>query len=308
MKSVTHFAWAEVTITQHHSHPVAQFNSPRAARAFADYLTTQDILVRVTDTPQGSWVELLDHSALARFQAELKSFLDNPYDERYLAASWEAGEATDDVETQAMSQGYRRRQFGLRAGRAGPVTLAVTLVCLAVFVEFNLGDPLNWWPRLQFYRTWGQLLAGGDWWRWFTTSLSHYQLMHVGFNLLWWWDLAGNVERRQGSLRLVVLFILLNVASNFTQFWMAGANFLGLSGVVYGILGYLWAYVRMCPRYPEPLNPLVFRSMIIWLVICLTGVVDIFMQGGIANGAHVGGLLAGIALGYWWGLLDRRAW
>lgn len=262
----------------------------------------------MTDTGQGSLVELLDPSAVQQFHAELQFFLENPHDQRYLAASWETGESREVNDTQALSRVYGRNGFRLRGRRVGPVTIAVIVACLAVFLEFNLGDPFNWWPLLRFFPTWGHVLESGDWWRWFTTSLSHYQLLHVGFNLLWWWDMAGNVERRQGSLRLLTLFVLLNIVSNLSQFVVSGPNFLGLSGVVYGLLGYLWAYVRMCPAYPEPLNPLVFRLMIIWLVICFTGIVDLLMQGGIANAAHLGGLLAGVALGYWWGLLDRKTW
>jgi GlpG protein len=298
--------WAEVIISHQHSHPAAHFDNPRAARAFADYLTTQGIINRVTDTAQGSVVELLDHAELPRFKRELNAFLDNPQDDRYLAASWEAGDSASEQESRSLESVYAGQRLRLRRG--GPFTLTVIVACLAVFLEFNLGDPLGWWPQFRFFPSWGHLLGSGDWWRWFTSSLSHYQLMHVGFNLLWWWDLAGNVERRQGSLRLLTLFVLLNIVSNLSQFVVSGPNFLGLSGVVYGLLGYLWAYVRMCPAYPEPLNPLVFRSMIIWLFICLSGVVDLLMQGGIANAAHVGGLLAGMALGYWWGLLDRKTW
>lgn len=284
------------------------FNNPRAARAFADYLSTLSIANKIMDSAGESRVILLDAAASARFHAELKAFLENPEDERYLAASWTAGEVNSDADASALGRVYGRKRFRLRGRRAGPVTWGVIIACLAVFVELNLGDPLGWWSQLQFFRSWRHLLNGGEWWRWLTTSISHYQVLHIAFNVLWWWDLAGNVERRQGPLRLLTLFVLLNVVSNFCQFAFSGPNFLGLSGVVYGLLGYLWAYVKMCPRYPQPVNDLVFRSMIIWLVVCFTGVVDLLIQGGIANAAHLGGLLAGIALGYWWGFLDRKTW
>lgn len=251
---------------------------------------------------------LLDRDKSARFHAELKAFLENPQDERYLAASWETGEGRRNSDTSVLSRVYGQKRFRLRGRRTGPVTLAVIAACLIVFVEFNLDDPLDWWRRLRFFTSWGFMANSGQWWRWVTTSISHYQLLHMAFNVMWWWDLAGNVERRQGSLRLLSLFVLLNVFSNLSQFVASGPNFLGLSGVVYGLLGYLWAYVKMCPRYPQPVNDLVFRSMIIWLVICFTGVMDVMVQGAIANAAHLGGLLAGIALGYWWGFLDRKTW
>lgn len=263
---------------------------------------------KIVDVSGESQVVLLDASASVRFRAELKAFLENPEDERYLAASWETGDVRGDADAEALSRVYGRKRFQLRGRRAGPITLSVIAACVIIFVEFQLGDPGDWWRRLRFFTSWGFMLESGQWWRWVTASISHYQVLHIAFNVLWWWDLAGNVERRQGSLRLLSLFLALNVVSNLSQFVFSGPNFLGLSGVVYGLLGYLWAYVKVCPRYPQPVNDLVFRSMIIWLVVCFTGVVDVLVQAGIANAAHLGGLLAGIGLGYWCGFLDKNRW
>ena len=33
--------------------------------------------------------------------------------------------------------------------------------------------------------------------------------------------------------------------------------------------------------------------MLFWLVLCMTGVVDYFIAGSVANAAHLGGLIAG---------------
>ena len=47
--------------------------------------------------------------------------------------------------------------------------------------------------------------------------------------------------------------------------------------------------------------------MLVWLVICLSGVIDVLSFGtlAIANAAHVGGLVAGCATGAVGGLLAR---
>lgn len=287
-------------------HEAAIFGNPRAARAFADYLTSIGIANKVLDSAHQSQVLLLDASASVRFHVEFKRFLENPEDTRYLAASWNTEHVETEAESQVLAKVYGRRRFQFRWFNGGPVTMGVTGVCLLIFVELFAGDPLGWWQWLQFFPNWAYLLHSGQWWRWVTTSVSHYQVLHVAFNVLWWWDLAGNIERRQGALRLFLLFVILNIVSNLSQFIFSGPNFLGLSGVVYGLLGYLWIYAKMCPRYPEPVNEMVLRSMLIWLVICFTGVMNVLVNGAIANAAHVGGLLAGMALGYGWGFLDRK--
>ena len=45
--------------------------------------------------------------------------------------------------------------------------------------------------------------------------------------------------------------------------------------------------------------------MLIWLLVCLSGVIDTLGLGAIANAAHVGGLVAGCAAGLIGGALAR---
>ncbi|MGO3799452.1 MAG: rhomboid family intramembrane serine protease, partial [Vibrio casei] len=79
--------------------------------------------------------------------------------------------------------------------------------------------------------------------------------------------------------------------SGAAQYWVEGANFGGLSGVVYALMGYLWVIGWRRPDkglfIPRPL--VVF--MLAWLVL---GFVQPFMA--IANSAHLVGLLAGCGL------------
>ncbi|SQD00943.1 rhomboid intramembrane serine protease [Escherichia coli] len=87
---------------------------------------------------------------------------------------------------------YRRYPFfaALRE-RAGPVTWVVMIACVVVFIAMQiLGDQevMLWlaWPfdpTLKF-----------EFWRYFTHALMHFSLMHILFNLLWWWYLGGAVE------------------------------------------------------------------------------------------------------------------
>ena len=79
--------------------------------------------------------------------------------------------------------------------------------------------------------------------------------LHIVFNVMWWWELGGLVERFQSPKRLWLVFFVISIGSNTSQFFAEGNNFGGLSGVVYGLLGYLWFYGRMRPDYPVQLNP-----------------------------------------------------
>ena len=168
---------------------ITSFANPRVAQAFVDYMATQGVILTIQQHNQSD-VWLADESQAERVRAELARFLENPADPRYLAASWQAGHTGSGLH-------YRRYPFfaALRE-RAGPVTWVMMIACVVVFIAMQiLGDQevMLWlaWPfdpTLKF-----------EFWRYFTHALMHFSLMHILFNLLWWWYLGGAVEKRLGS-------------------------------------------------------------------------------------------------------------
>ncbi len=68
----------------------------------------------------------------------------------------------------------------------------------------------------------------------------HFSLMHILFNLLWWWYLGGAVEKRLGSGKLIVITLISALLSGYVQQKFSGPWFGGLSGVVYALMGYVW--------------------------------------------------------------------
>ncbi|QQR90927.1 MAG: rhomboid family intramembrane serine protease [Myxococcales bacterium] len=73
----------------------------------------------------------------------------------------------------------------------------------------------------------------------------------------------------------------------------------GMSGIVYGLLGYLWIRGKYDPSYGIRLNPQIVMFMLGWFVLCLTGLV-----GHVANVVHGAGLFMGAA----WGYLASKHW
>ena len=72
------------------------------------------------------------------------------------------------------------------------------------------------------------------------------------------------------------------------------------------MLGHCWLYQWLAPNPIYRLPRGVLVMMLIWLGLCLSGLVSVLGFGEIANGAHVGGLLIGCATGLMGGLLARR--
>ena len=96
------------------------------------------------------------------------------------------------------------------------------------------------------------------------------------------------------------------MVSNVSQFAFGGAGlFGGMSGVVYGLLGFSWVAPLQQPGWRiQPSTPIML-FMVGWLVLCMAGMVEVLGFGAVANAAHAGGLLCGAVLGGVFGALSR---
>lgn len=137
-------------------------------------------------------------------------------------------------------------------------------------------------------------LASGQVWRLFTPDFLHFSWTHIIFNAVMLWFLGSQVEWFDGRRRLIVLFIVTSLLSNGLQYVVSGPFFGGLSGVVYGILGYCWLSQRNRPRFQFP--PALVTFAVVWMVIGFTPLPEVLGLGRMANEAHLGGFVAGLIL------------
>lgn len=136
-------------------------------------------------------------------------------------------------------------------------------------------------------------LAGGQVWRLITPDFLHFSWSHLIFNSVMMWFLGSQIEWMDGRGRLFVLFLVTSVVSNGFQYLVSGPLFGGLSGVVYGILAYCWLSQQRRPRFQFP--PALITFAVAWMVIGYTPVPEMIGVGRMANEAHLGGFLAGLA-------------
>ncbi|MBD2858982.1 rhomboid family intramembrane serine protease [Spongiibacter sp. KMU-158] len=143
-------------------------------------------------------------------------------------------------------------------------------------------------------------------WRILSPIFLHFGLLHIAFNGLWLWLLGGMIEQRQGVVRLLGVVLLVGATSNIAQAMMSLVIFGGMSGVIYGLLGYMLAWNRLRPQQQFPLQPALAWFMIGWLLLCMVGLASALGLGDIANTAHASGLLMGLLLGFVAALLDQQ--
>lgn len=137
-------------------------------------------------------------------------------------------------------------------------------------------------------------LASGQIWRLITPDFLHFSWTHLIFNSVMLWFLGSQIEWIDGRARLAALFVLTSLASNGLQYLVSGPLFGGLSGVVYGILGYCWLSQQRWPRFQFP--PALVTFALVWMVIGFTPIPEMIGVGRMANEAHLGGFVAGVVM------------
>ena len=158
---------------------------------------------------------------------------------------------------------------------------------------FLKNDGPSFYPSFEY-----TFLVSWEWWRLITPTFLHFSLTHLIFNCLWIYILGSKIEIIDGKGIFLTLFLFTGLSSNLGQYFLTG-NYLfgGLSGSVYGLLGYCFILDldNRGQRYDLPNALYIF--MFIWLLIGFTGLLNIFGFGNVANIAHLVGMIAGFILG-----------
>lgn len=235
---------------------------------------------------------------------------DHVHEVQSLYTAWRQGEVSITLKRTAKdSQTSMLDAAGLRGF---PITLVLLLLSIAGFAVVawrplnEVAAQLTFLPLTGV--TGGDLVADmqGQYWRWVTPVFLHFDSLHIVFNALWLWELGRKIERVMGHFNMFMLFLVTAVVSNTGQYLFGGAGtFGGMSGVVYGLLGFAWVAPWLQPRWLiQPSAPIMW-FMVGWLVLGLLGVVQGVGLGNVANAAHVGGLVCGLCLGVVFGFLSR---
>jgi GlpG protein len=280
-----------------------------AARSFADYLTTLKIEARLDHQAQGWVLWVFDEDRVQQAKAELEQFLRNPGDPRFARTSADAPAS----EEQAQADEAVQPPVDLSVLRR-LVTLLLISACFGTFLGTNLGDQKA--PLVQFMLiapdgdTTLAHVGHGELWRLVSPIFLHFSFPHLLFSVLVLFDLGRQMEQRRGALRYLLLVLVVAIVSNIAQFYLGQAGwtwdtgftatpsgkFGGMSGVLYGLLGYIWVTVRREPELGFVLSPGTVALMVGWLFLCMFVPAEVI--GPVANAAHVVGLFIGLVVGY----------
>ncbi|MFT0212786.1 rhomboid family intramembrane serine protease [Pseudomonas sp. F1_0610] len=220
--------------------------------------------------------------------------------------------------TEPLSGSAYSTTFALRWWLA-PITYLFIGISIVLAVITQLGENVNtvqWFSFIPFQIVGHELSFSAsipsaftqtEIWRWFTPMFLHFGVAHIAMNSLWMFELGRRIERQVGSLNFMLLALLTGFIANAAQFIYEPSPFFGgLSGLIYALLGYCWIYNRFIPSVFADLPRAIIVMMLVWLVVCMTGILGAMGLGKIANAAHLGGLISGCLAGALFGWLAKR--
>lgn len=303
--------------------------NPELASTFGVYLQTLGIAARVDEAQQQPalweiWVR--DEDQVARSKNELERFVANPRATEFVAAS--AAPAKKVARSEPPQITRVRFNTAAAIGHYPIVTLGLILMCVVVAFaipfeskdEFEktqkltlrnqlLYEPIDFSTYIQPNEPFSAIRAG-EVWRLFTPAIMHGFWTHLIMNMMMLFAYGAVIEKRTGSFTMLFLCLFLAAFSNTAQyslgvFWERPlpSSFLGMSGVIFGLFGYAWIrsyYARPNDAWDRLVTSQQVYFMLIYALVCVTDIL-----GPVANGAHFGGLFAGM-LWAWCGAMYQK--
>ncbi|MEO8228157.1 MAG: rhomboid family intramembrane serine protease [Chloroflexota bacterium] len=194
-----------------------------------------------------------------------------------------------------------RRYFARSRGQTGlPIPLTYLIVGLTVVVSLTAETP-DGSDIVQALALDGSAVARGEWWRLLSVTLVHGGLLHLGLNMYALYLVGPIVERIYGWRLFALMYVLCALAGSAASlvFGTPGVPSVGASGAIFGIFGVVLAATRI----HDPVLDRQSRMLVSQVggIIVLNLVLNVFFNsvgGNIDIGAHIGGLVAGLWLGF----------
>jgi GlpG protein len=276
---------------------IGHLKDEASAKAFSGYLVSMNVRNLVEPDPEGWAVWIHSEDQIESGQQALAAFLQNPSDKKYQLAA-KSAEAMERERLRDNAKAAKRvRDRDSIWAMSGLAPLTLSLIGATVLVSLSIGlNPTRYATRWLTISN-GDMgflaeVKAGQVWRLITPIFIHFGALHLLFNMLWLNDLGSMIEKRQGMLKLMLLVVILAIASNLGQYWQDGPYFGGMSGVVYGLLGYIWLRGQSDPASGLGLSSTTVWMMLGWYFLCLFNFIP-----HVANAAHTYGLVVGVLWG-----------
>src|SRR2546429_9035433 len=186
---------------------------------------------------------------------------------------------------QRVTKGVRRAAF---EGAGAMVTRILIGVNVAVYVaELAQGGGVYGVNSTIYDKgfLYAPFVAQGDWWRLMTAAFLHYGPFHLLLNMLGLYWFGSLLERRIGSGRFLLLYLVSGLAGSAGALVVSpNSATVGASGAIFGILG--------AGLVLEQQRDYVFGGSALGVI--LINFILTFSISSISKGGHIGGLIGGV--------------
>lgn len=188
-----------------------------------------------------------------------------------------------------------RMTFGFKDHEVTFMLIAINLLVYAVmilkgvdYVNPAVKDIIGWGGNLKFN------VSGGEWWRLITAVFVHIGIFPMLVNIIGLYFIGLMVEPILGKFKFLIAYLCTGVIAGLASiYWVEEGVTAGASGAVFGMYGVLLAFATTSyinKKFPKS-----------WLIcIAAYAVFNVLMglHGASDNAANIGGLVAGIGIGY----------
>ena len=188
-----------------------------------------------------------------------------------------------------------RNVFGASLTRK-PVTTALVAVNVVVFLLLTVTGGSQ--DAVNLYRwgaKYGPAIADAEWWRLILPIFMHIGFFHLLTNTIGLLIFGSMAERLLGGRVYLSVYLVTGIMGNVASFAISPALGAGASGAVFGVIGAFGAYLVLNRRVMGEVARQAITS--IAFIIVLNLVIGL-ATSGIDNAAHLGGLIAGMAMAY----------
>jgi membrane associated rhomboid family serine protease len=179
-------------------------------------------------------------------------------------------------------------------GRA-PVT---TLILVAIAAMFGVELLTHALTDLDMLIRLGAIMpiGYGQYWRFVTGMFLHGSWLHWASNSWALWQLGTLFEHLFGSRRFTLIYFATGICASLASSMTGHGPAVGASGAIFGLLGALLVAIRRSPLYRhQPWTRGLSGQFLFWIVVNLVIGSQVAV---IDNTAHIGGLIAGLLLGF----------
>lgn len=201
---------------------------------------------------------------------------------------------TDDNKSDISSKTSNHMIAGLKV--IGKVSLSLVVINILIFAILKAG---GWYKEVTEKGSlyWYAVDQNHEYYRLFSSMFLHADLEHLLYNMLMLGAMGDSLEKTIGKLKFLLTYLIAGIVAaiasmSYNMMKDFNVQSIGASGAIFGIIGALLFIVL---RNKGRVNNLGKQQMLIFVAMTLYGG---FRGENIDNVAHIGGLIAGVILGF----------